>query len=199
VRVSCRQGAFTLVEVVVAASLLLATCIAISAVLSNATKAERAEGARARLESILTSECRRLAALPFFDGDSSDTRPAGAPTPDSLVSEVFPWARPELDTDDRWFVDELGGDEAGTFVSTADAGGFQVRRDAVFLADERDSARHLGVADLAGWDCASGARPPATTLSVTVDVSARGRSASRTMVLTALRPSFEPSPQASAG
>lgn len=195
-RVRCREGAFTLVEVVVAASLLLATCLAISAVLGNATKVEGAAGARDGLESMLTSECRRLAALPFFDGDG---RPVGAPAPDSLVSEVFPWARPELDTDHCWFMDDLGGDEAGTFVSIVDVGGVRVRRDAVFLADERDATKHLDVADLVGWDCTSGARPPATSLAVTVDVSARGRSASRTMVFTALRPSLEPSSQASAG
>ena len=193
------RGAFTLVEAVIAASLLLATCVAISAVLGNAIKAEGAAGVRYGLESILTSECRRLAALPFFDGDTGEGRPVGAPTPDSLVSEVFPWARPELNTDHRWFVDDLGGDQAGTFVSTVDVGGVRVRRDAVFLADERDAAKHLGVADLVGWDCASGARPPATILAVTVDVSARGGSVSRTMVFTALRPSFEPSPQATAG
>ncbi len=96
-------------------------------------------------------------------------------------------------------MDDLGGDEAGTFVSIVDVGGVRVRRDAVFLADERDAAKHLGVADLVGWDCTSGARPPATSLAVTVDVSARGRSASRTMVFTALRPSLEPSPQAGQG
>jgi len=197
--VSSRQGAFTLVEAVIAATLLMATCLAVTAVLSNATKAEGAAGARDRLEVALTSECRRLAVLPYFDGGFEDGRPVGAPTPDSLVAEVFPWARPELDTDHRWFVHDAGDDDAGTFVSTVDVGGFRVRRAAVFLADERDAARHLGVADLVGWDCASGARPPATNLAVTVDVSARGRSVSRTVVFTALRPSFEPSPQASAG
>jgi hypothetical protein len=197
-RVRSRQRAFTLVETVIAATLLLATCVAISAVLGNATKAEGAAGACDGLESILTSECRRLAALPFFDGDTGEGRPIGAPTPDSLVSEVFPWARPERDTGDRWFVDDVGDDCAGTFVSTVDVGGVRVRRDAVFLADERDAARHLGVADLVGWDCTSGARPPATSLAVKVDVSARGRSVSTTMVFTALRPSIEPSPQASA-
>ena len=195
---SCRERAFTLVEAVIAACLLLATCLAISAVLSNATKAEGTAVARDGLESILTSECRRLAALPYFHGDTVDGRPFGAPTSDSLVSEIFPWARPGLDTDDRWFVGDLAGDEAGTFVSTVDVGGVRVRRDAVFLADESDAATRLGPADLVGWNCASGARPPATNLAVTVDVSARGRSASRTMVFTALRPSFEPSPQASA-
>ena len=125
--------------------------------------------------------------------------PVGVTAPDSLVSEVFPWARPELDTDDRWFVDDLGGDDAGTFVSTVAVGGVRVRRDAVFLADERDAARHLGVVDLARWDCASGARPPATSLAVTVEVSAQGLAVSRTVVFTALRPSLEPSPQTSAG
>ncbi len=198
-RVSRRQEAFTLVEAVIAATLLLTTCLAVSTVLGNATKAEGAAGARDGLEQILTSECRRLAALPYFRGDTGDGGPVGVTAPDSLVSEVFPWARPELDTDDRWFVDDLGGDDAGTFVSTAAVGGVRVRRDAVFLADERDAARHLRVADLARWDCASGARPPATSLAVTVEVSAQGLKVSRTMVFTALRPSLEPSPQTSAG
>jgi len=197
--VSCRQRAFTLVEAAVAASLLLATCLAVSAVLGTATKADGAARARDGLEAILTGECRRLAALPYFDDGAGSGTPVGSPVPASLLSEVFPWARPELDTGDRWFVDDLGGDDAGTFVSTVEVGGVRVRRDAVFLVDERDAARHLGVADLDGWDCTSGARPPATSLAVTVDVSARGRSVSRTMVFTALRPSFEPSPQVSAG
>ena len=196
---TCRDRAFTLVEAVVAAALLLATCVAISAVLSAATKADGAAGDRDDLERILTSECQRLEALPYSGGDAVGPRPPGAPTLDSLVSEVFPWARPELNTGDRWYVDDVGSDEAGTFVSSVDLGGFRVRRDAVFLADERDPAGRLGVAEFVGWDCASGARPPATTLSVTVNVSARGRSVSRTLVLTALRPSLEPSPEASAG
>jgi hypothetical protein len=196
--VNCRREGFTLVEAVIASLLLLATCVAVSTVLSSATKAEGAEGARDGLEQILTTECRRLAALPYFDGGSSDGMLVGSPAPDSLVAEVFPWARPELDTDDRWFVDDGGDDEAGTFVSTLDVDGVCVRRCAVFLADGRDVARHLGVADLVGWDSTFGARPPATSLAVTVEVTARGRSVSSTMVLTALRPSFEPSPQASA-
>ena len=196
---SRRRGAFTLVEVVIAASLLLTTCLAVSGVLSNATRAEAAAAVHDRLEVVLTSECRRLAALPYFHSCAGDGGPAGAPAPGSLVSEVFPWARPELDTGDRWFADGLGDDDAGTFVSIVAVGGVRVRRAAVFLADERDAARHLGVADLVGWGCASGARPPATTLAVTVEVSAQGRSASRTIVLTALRPSLEPSPQTSAG
>jgi hypothetical protein len=199
VRVISRRGAFTLVEVTIAASLLLATCLAISAVLGTVTKAEDAAGARDGLELILTSECRRLAALPYFHGDSGEQWPVGALSPDSLVAEVFPWARPELDTVDRWFVDDLGDADAGTFVTTVDVGGVRLRRRAVFLADERDATGHLGVADLVGWDCVSGARPPATSLAVTVDVSARGRSVSRTMVFSALRPSFEPSPQPAAG
>ena len=186
-------------EAVITTSLLMATCLAISALLSNATKAEGAAGTRQGLELILTSECRRLAALPYFDGDSDAGRPVGAPPPDSLVAEVFPWARPELDTDDRWFVDAVGDADAGSFVSMIDVGGVRVRREAAFLADERDDAKHLGVADLAGWDCASGARPPATTLVITVEAGARGQSVYRTMAFTALRPSIEPCPQASAG
>jgi len=197
--VNCRQRAFTLVEAAVAASLLLATCLAVSTVLGTATKADGAARARDGLESILTGECRRLAALPYFDGSTGRERSIGSPALHSLLSEVFPWTRPELDTGERWFVDDLGGDDPGTFVSIVEVGGVRVRRDAVFLADERDAARHLGVADLVGWDCTSGARPPATSLAVTVDVSARGRSAARTLVFTALRPSFEPSPQVSAG
>jgi hypothetical protein len=198
-RVNGPDEAFTIVEAVVAAALLLATCIAISAVLSSATKADSAAGDRAGLEGVLASECQRLAVLPYSECDIEAGRTAGAPTPDSLVSEVFPWARPELNTDDRRFVDDVGGDAAGTFVSIVEADGIRTRRDAVFLADERDVARHLGVADLAGWDCTSGARPPASSLAVTVEVSARGRSVSRTMVLTALRPSVAPSPQPTAG
>jgi hypothetical protein len=197
--VSRREGAFTLVEAVVAASLLLATCVAISAVLSSAMKADGAVGDRDGLERILASECQRLAALPYYEAETEAGRPGGAPTPDSLVSEVFPWARPELNTHDRWFVDDVGGDAAGTFVSNVDTGSVRIRRDAAFIGDERDVAEHLGVADLAGWDSTSGGRPPATSLAVTVNVSARGRSVSRMVVFTALRPSLEPSPQSTAG
>jgi hypothetical protein len=111
---------------------------------------------------------------------------------------VFPFARPELNTDAAYFVD-ASGDNAGTFVSIRVLGSASVRRAAMFMAGVGDESRRLGPADLGGWDCASGAQPPAATLSVLVQVSERGRTVARTMVLGALRPKVEASGPAVAG
>ena len=182
-----------LVEAVVAAALLLATCVAISSVLSGALKADRSADHRDRLEQVLTSECQRLAALPYFASNAGAGRPPGAAAPDSLVAEVFPWARTALNTDDAYFVDASADAEAGTFVTTFEADGVSVQRRAAFVADERDESRRVGAAVLAGWDCTTATRPPATSLAIRIVAIAGGRSASRVLVLTALRPSVEPS------
>jgi hypothetical protein len=196
VRVVRPQAGFTILEAVIAAALLLATCVATSGVVSSATKADGAADLRDRLEAALTRECERLAALPFSSADDGVAGSGEGASAGSLVSEVFPFARPELDTERAYIVDSPGDDDAGTFVSISDAGDVRVRREAVFVRGDGDRPGHVGPADLVGWDCASAARPPATTLAVTVEVSARGRSAIRTLVLSALRPTVAPSGQA---
>ena len=188
------QTGFTILEVVIAASLLLATCIATSGVLSSATRADGAAELGTHLQGVLASECERLAALPFSADDGTAN---GDSAPMSLVSEAFPFARPELNTDLGYFVDAPGDVDAGTFVSVAVNGPVRIRREAVFASGDGDEQGHLGSADLAGWDCTSVARPPATTLRISVQVSERGQSAARTLVLSALRPTVDPSTPAS--
>ena len=195
-RVVRPQAGFTILEAVVAAALLLATCVATSGVLSGATKADGAADLRDRLEAALTRECERLAALPFSSADDGAARPGEGVAAGSLVSEVFPFARPELDTERAYFIDSSGGEDAGVFVSIKDAGAVRVRREAVFVPGDGDQSNHLGPADLVGWDCSSADQPPATTLTVTIEVSERGHSAARTLVLSALRPTVAPSGQA---
>lgn len=194
-RVVQRQAGFTILEAVIAASLLLATCAATSGLVNNATRADGAAGLGTHLQEVLAGECERLAALPFSGGDVGDARASGGAAA-SLVSDVFPFARPELDTDVAYFVDSSAGDEAGMFVSIVRRGSVRVRREAVFVSGDGDEPGHLGPADLAGWDCTSVPQTPTTTLRITVRVSDRGQSVSRTLVLSALRPEVDPSPQA---
>lgn len=193
-----RQSGFTIIEAVIAASILLATCVAISAVLSGATRAAGAAAHSDRLVQVLTSECQRLAALPYFRSNAAAGRPDGAPAPASLVSGVFPWAHPELNTDGAYYVDASGGDEAGTFATTVTEGEVTVRRRAVFLKGDGVNPQRVGPDKLARWDCTSDAWPPASTLEISVEVSRKGHTASRLLLLSALRPSVEPSAQAAA-
>jgi hypothetical protein len=192
VRLVRPQAGFTILEAVIAAALLLATCVATSGVVSGATRADGAADLRDRLETALTGECERLAALPFQSVDDAASQAGEGAAAGSLVSEVFPFARPELDSERAYYVGDSGGDDAGTFVSISDVGDVRVRREAVFASGDGDQPGHLGPAELIGWDCALAGQPPATTLVVTVEVSERGHSATRTLILGALRPTVAP-------
>lgn len=198
-RVTRPRAGFTILEVAVAASLLLATCVATTTVLSSATRADGAAELREHLRTILNGECQRLAALPFVQVDHGAESTGGTPAADSLVADVFPIARPELNTDARYFVGSSGGDKAGTFVSIRALGSAEIRTEAVFVAGDGSEPGHLGPSDLGGWDCASGAQPPAAILEISVQVSERGRTVARTTVLSALRPTIDASGSAGAG
>ncbi len=193
-----RQRGFTIIEAVTAASILLATCVAISAVLSGATKAASAAAHSDRLAQVLTSECQRLAALPYFRSNAAAGRPDGSPALPSLVSEVFPWARTELNTGSAHYMDVSGGDEAGTFATTVAEDDVTVRLSAAFVGGDGVDPQRLGTDELTGWDCTSDAWPPSSTLEISIDVSRQGHTASRLLVLSALRPSLEPFAQAAA-
>lgn len=193
-----RQRGFTIIEAVTAASILLATCVAISGVLSGATKAASVAAHSDHLEQVLESECQRLAALPYFRSNVAAGRPGGSPALPSLVSEVFPWARTELNTGVAHYVDASSGDEAGTFATTFEEHDVTVRLRAAFVRDDGVDPRHLGAEELAGWDCTSGAWPPSSALEISIEVSRQGHAASRLLVLSALRPSLEPSVRAAA-
>jgi len=191
--VRAEQQGFTIVETVVAAAILLATCVGVSSVLSSALKADASVGRRDRLEEVLAAECQRLAALPYFEQGAGAGVAGGDPARDCLVADVFPWARSDWNTEDAFYLGASSNDPAGTFVTTRRVGEVAVRRRAVFRADERDESVGLGPGQLYGWDCAMSARPPATTLAIEVEATTGGRTASRTLLLTALRPSVEPS------
>jgi hypothetical protein len=192
-RMTHPRAGFTIVEAVVAAALLLATCVAVSRVLDGSIRAEASARHRVRLEEVLTSECQRLAGLPFFVESAGAGVADGPSAPDSLVAEVFPRGLSAQNSDDAFYVGTSGGDEAGTFVTRSRVGEVTLSRHAVFLEDERDGAALVSSTEVDCWDCTTGAELPATCLAVTIQAAGWGRSLSRTVLLTALRPKVEPS------
>jgi type II secretory pathway pseudopilin PulG len=181
---------FSLIEAVVAASILLLTCAAVSVTFTATLRAKRAVDRRSALESAADSECERLTALPFWRRVTSST----PLTPTSLVAEVFPHARSECNTLDASYLSASGPGGPGTFVTRTRVNGVSVQRIATFLAGARGEETPLPDHVLRGWAVWDGASvPPATTLCLAIRVSLAEHVVTRDIELVAVRPSVEPS------
>ena len=190
-RVRSPRG-FSLIEVVVASSILLLTCVAVSGALNTVAKANGSIACRSRLEAVADEECERLVALPFWRCVVCTSSAALEPT--SLVAQVFPHARPTCNTATAFFCPAAGSGEPSSFVSMATVQGVRVRTVAMFLAASGAASAPLPANLPPGWAVwADGSSPPATTLAVCVEASQAGRTVTRHLQLTEARPSVEPS------
>jgi hypothetical protein len=181
------SAGFSLLEVVIAAGLLLLTVTAVTLSVTTASRgAARLEGAMDADRAVRTT-AERLRALPFC---ASAYPVLGTAAPSArrardLVAAVFPHARTASNTPTAWFV---GADEddvaAGSFVTVLDVGGVSVRCVAKFLA--AGNGLPLDAAALAGWAQWEATEPPASALEVRMRAVSSGSARLVVIVRSAL-------------
>ena len=172
---------FSLLEVVVAAGLLLMTIAAVTACITGVSRGE------ARLQTAMDADravcavAERLRGLHFCAAtypDSAAVRGLGA---GDLVAAVFPHARVSQNTETaRYAAAEEEDVPAGSFVTLLEEGGVDVRCVARFLVSEGGAA--LSAGDLDGWSTSTGIASPGA--AVEVRLTAVGSGATRGVLLT---------------
>jgi len=178
-----RQPGFTLLELLVAVSILLITSLAITAAVVSAQHALSRSAAGARVQAEAASVLEELRTLPF-----------GGVGAAALLTSVFPHARPELGSSDAYFCAEARGSHpAGTFFTYLRLDGAAARVAATFVRAEGGGWSPVPVAALAGYTPAA---PPSDALLVCV-TPASGTS-SRTLA-TVLRGRVTPAEGVGAG
>ena len=194
-----RADGFSLLEVVIAAGLLLLTVTAVTAAVTSVSQAGRRADAGVRADVALEAAISRLASLPFCAA-ALPALPAGdfAAATD-LVAAVFPDAGSPRDAvDARYVAADGGGVPAGSFVTRFDRDGVLVTCVARFRRTVAGS--WLGPADLAGWDLAESSRLPAPVLAVEVTSAVAGVVRTGLLVREAgVDPVPSPQPTASVG
>lgn len=174
-----RRGGFSLLEAVVATALLALGCSAVAGVVHVSLRAEaRQAGGRAAVE-LLAAEGARLEALPYF-------RPVAGPGlgPASLLAELFPHARPALNSPAATY-------DAGTgeFTTRDEVATLRVARIARFARQTGDGLEPLPPGIASGWAVWAAAQPPAVVLCVRVEVGGHGsRTVTRELVFSGLPP-----------
>ena len=192
-RVMHRHSGFSLIEAVVASAVLLLTCVAVSGTLAAALRAERNVRQRSALEQVLEADSAHLASLTFYRRAAPPQ--GGAPhdlQPSSLLAVVFPHARPEWSSPTAWFRDSGGLGEPGSFVTLVDADGVTLRREARFVVGGGAELEGIAPAMLEGWAVWADAAIPASTVEVTLSVSAGDRTACTRVLLCAFRATVAP-------
>lgn len=178
---------FSLLEVVVAAGLLLMTIAAVTACVANSG------AARARLQASMDADraaramAERLRSLPFCAATLPAPGSARGAAATDLVAAVFPHARIAENTEAARYIiaaGEAAGAPPGSFVTLAEEGGVEVRCAAVFLTSEGGST--LGVAELDGWSVSAMAAPPSAVLLVRVTATGHGASRRVSVMRSAL-------------
>jgi hypothetical protein len=188
----------TLIEVVVAAAVVMAIVVAATGVSLTARTAAAEGQGRAAADASVASEVETLRALPFDDPAVA----AAAPGAD-LLTAVFPHADPARDTAAAFFaLDARDGCAAGTFFTVRATPSGPLTIAATFLVAGAGGFRPLDPARLTGYDPAHGVCPPAAALLLRLSVpwraGARGGTVRRTVVAAArldgLCPVATPSP-----
>jgi hypothetical protein len=181
VRLSSAAGGFSLVEAVVAVGVLALGCLAAAGALETSLRAEAVGQQRRDAGRLLDAETARLRALPFF---SRTNGPGGEPA--SLLADVFPHARPDLNEPPQGFA---GGSGSAVYVSDVRVEGFLLRRTATLLRDADAVTTPVPAVEVGGWAAWESERPPALVVEVRLEiVDARTHAPARRLVVRALRP-----------
>jgi hypothetical protein len=168
-----RAAGFTLLEVVIAAGLLLSTVAAVTGCVAVVSRA----GARVQIsmdaDRAVRTVADRLRGLPFCATAYPDPGvPRGLAAAD-LVAAVFPHARASENTETVRYVAVGEGDvAAGSFVTLMDEGGVHVRCVARFLSGLGGVA--LSPEELDGWSADPDSAPPGAALWVFLTAESRG-------------------------
>ena len=172
----------TLIEVVVAAAVVMTVVIAASnAVIAVNGASARAAG-RSAAEAGVASELEELRSLPLVS--------AGSPGPASadVVSSIFPHADPGRDTPDALFAAEpRAGCPAGTFFTIRQVPGGCLTIAATFVAGTAAGWTAVSADRLNGYDARRAVELPSAALLVRVSFAwragARTGAVTRTMVV----------------
>jgi hypothetical protein len=193
-RLMSRRSGFSLIEAVVASAVLLLTCAAVAGTLMAALRAERVARLRSVLEQTLEADTAKLTSLPFFVEVAPPTGDVlGALQPSSLLSVVFPHARPESNSQTGRYCDGRDSGAPGSFVTLVESNGVLLRREAQFVVGEGTDWDVVMPATLDGW-AVWGSRPvPATTVQIELTARSGNRTASTQLILHALRARVAPS------
>ena len=186
----CPAGGFSLLEVVVAAALLLMTVTAVSAALTTLTRGSSRLTHAMDVDRVLRDETEYLRALPFcaptYPSAAEEATVTGAPAAD-LVAEVFPHAVAADNREAARYVAVAtpGDAPVGSFVTRVVRGGVAVERVARFVAP---GAPPLMPDSVVGWAVWGSSSPPAPALEVHLVATAHGASRRCVFVCSALRP-----------
>jgi prepilin-type N-terminal cleavage/methylation domain-containing protein len=164
-----RHG-FTLIEVVIAASLLLLTVVCATPLLIGSQRNAARESRATEARRLAQSTVERLRSLPF--APPGPARTATAAQPDGCaVAALFPHADQGRNGPDAFVVLSDGGPWlAGTFVTRRRVGAYLVTTESRFAAATAGGFAAVSTARLAGY-ASSGDELPSGALIVTVQVS----------------------------
>jgi hypothetical protein len=170
-------GGFSLIEAVVAGSMLLMTIIAVTICVVVASANEARVGKAMDADRALHQVGQRLLRLPFCAAAYPASGVSDGSAARDLVAAVFPHADVLRNDAQARYVGSAtaDGDEAGSFVSVFSEDDIVIRCNAHFL--RRADGPALQPIDLTGWDMAYSAAPPGAALSVVL--SAAGGSLTR--------------------
>jgi prepilin-type N-terminal cleavage/methylation domain-containing protein len=180
---------FSLVEVLVAASILAAAVAATTATLMVVLKGERGVERRTSLEAAVDLECQRLRGLPYYRCSTSP--PGTTPTPPSVLGDVFPHACVECNTAQSRYEEVGPGGDPG-FVSSIRVAGECVYRRATFATVLDRVTQPVPAVMVNRWTVWSGAIPPGPWLELSVWASRAGCTVTRHVELVCVPPSVEP-------
>jgi hypothetical protein len=169
-------GGFSLLEVVIAASLLFMTVTAVSAMVVGVSRAGARLRSSMKADRAVRFEAERLRSLPYCAATYPQPGGGRGANGEDLVAAVFPHAAIAQNEPSARYVataDE-GGAPAGSFVTLVARDGVVVRCVACFSAGA--DGTELGPESLAGWDMAGSGAPPAPTLIVTLSADPGARS-----------------------
>jgi hypothetical protein len=181
------SAGFSLLEVVIAAGLLLMTIAAVTACVTNSG------AAKARLQAAMDADraaravAERLRSLPFCAAALPAPGSARGSAATDLVAAVFPHARVAENTEAARYIVSAGEDAdapPGSFVTVVEENEVEVRCVAVFLAGEGGAA--FGAAELDGWSAREMAAPPSAVLLVRVTALRHGTARTVSLMRSAL-------------
>ena len=168
-----RAAGFSLLEVVIAAGLLLLTVTSVTAAVAGVSHSGRRAAATMKADGVLQSVMSHLASLPFCAAALPAVPASDYTAATDLLAAVFPDAgAPRGTAAARYLPADEDGIPGGSFVTRFDEEGVQVTCIARFR--RRADGAWLGPADLDGWDLAASVRPPAPVLVVDVVATAGG-------------------------
>lgn len=166
------EAGLTLLEVMAATAVLLATVTAVTTVTVTAARAGGRAQHDAAGDAALLAEAARLRALPFcipLPPEWPATRESSAP---SAVGELFPHADPALNDETALF--HASGAEAGAFETSVSVDGVEVRRTAWMVSCRASGWRSEPMPALNGWRAWRGVVLPGEALLVRLEVRSQG-------------------------